>query len=86
MDNEIVRVKLDFPLEMVTKPIIWRLAHDWGLMFSIRRADIDVHVGGYTVLELTGPRTTIDDALAWVRSEGIDVAPVGPNTTDEWAR
>ncbi len=84
MENETVRVQLTFPLEQVKKPIIWHFAHDYGLMFSIRRANIDAHVGGFTVLELSGPRERIDAALEWARSEGIEVGPVGGDGTDEW--
>ena len=53
--DETIRVQLNFPLQEVTKPIVWRLAHDFGLKFSIRRASIDIRTGGFTVLELTGP-------------------------------
>jgi ABC-type methionine transport system ATPase subunit len=84
-NNDRVRVRLYFPLEQVTKPIIWHLAHDYGLMFSIRRADIDVKVGGYTVLELTGPREQIDRGLEWARNEGVEVSAIGLDGTDEWA-
>lgn len=82
---ETVRVQLNFPLEQVTKPIIWHLAHDFDLRFSIRRASIDVHTGGFTVLELTGERSQIDAGLEWARSEGIETSTVGMNGTDEWA-
>ena len=84
MENETIRVQLNFPLEQVKKPIIWHFAHDYGLMFSIRRANIDVHVGGYTVLELTGPREKIEEALEWARREGIEVSTVGVDGADEW--
>lgn len=84
-ENETIRVQLNFPLERVTKPIIWHLAHDYNLMFSIRRASIDIHVGGYTVLEITGRRADIDAGLAWARDEGIEVSSIGLDGTDEWA-
>ena len=84
MENETIRVQLNFPLEQVKKPIIWHLAHDYGLIFSIRRANIDVHAGGYTALELTGPRDNIDAGLEWVRNEGVEVTPIGVDGTDEW--
>jgi ABC-type methionine transport system ATPase subunit len=85
MENETIRVQLNFPLEQVKKPIIWTIAHDYDLMFSIRRANIDAHAGGYTVLELTGERAKIDAALEWARSEGIEVSAIGVDGTDEWA-
>lgn len=84
MENETIRVQLTFPLEQVKKPIIWHFAHDYGLMFSIRRANIDAHVGGFTVLEMSGPRERMDAALEWARSEGIEVSSVGGPGTDEW--
>src|SRR5947209_17030363 len=58
MENETVKVQMNFPLAQVTKPIVWHLAHDFGLVFSIRRANIDVRVGGFTVLELTDRKST----------------------------
>jgi ABC-type methionine transport system ATPase subunit len=82
--EETIRVQLNFPLEQVKKPIIWHFAHDYGLMFSIRRANIDVHVGGFTVLELTGPKDKLEAALDWAQAEGIEVSTVGANGTDEW--
>jgi len=84
MENETIRVQLNFPLEQVKKPIIWHLAHDFGLMFSIRRANIDFHVGGFTVLELTGPRDRIDAGLEWVRGQGVETSFIGLDGTEEW--
>lgn len=81
---ETIRVQLNFPLEQVKKPIIWHLSHDFNLRFSIRRASIDVHTGGYTVLELTGEKSQIEAGLEWVRSEGIETSFIGLDGTDEW--
>lgn len=83
--DETIRVQLNFPLQEVTKPIIWHIAHDFDLMFSIRRARIDVHTGGFTVLELTGPHDKIAAALEWARSEGVETSFIGLDGTDEWA-
>ena len=82
--NETIRVQLNFPLQEVTKPIIWHFAHDFGLMFSIRRAQIDIYVGGFTVLDLTGPKEKIDAALAWARAEGIETSFIGTTGAEEW--
>ncbi len=84
MAQDVVRVQLNFPLEHVKKPIIWHLAHEFGLKFSIRRANIDTHVGGFTVLELSGPMDKIEQGLAWARSEGIETSYIGVDGTDEW--
>ncbi|MDX1934017.1 MAG: NIL domain-containing protein [Capsulimonadales bacterium] len=84
MTQDTVRVQLNFPLEHVKKPIIWHLAHDFDIRFSIRRANIDIHVGGFTVLELTGTSEKIEEGLAWARSEGIETSYIGLDGTDEW--
>ncbi len=82
--DETIRVQLGFPLEQVKKPIIWQLAHDFGLRFSVRKADIDIKAGGYTVLDLTGSREKLDEALAWALSEGVEVSTIGSTGADEW--
>ncbi len=79
-----VRVQLNFPLEQVKEPIIWHLAHDYGLKFSIRRASIDIRTGGFTVLELSGPRERIEAGLAWTQAQGVEVTSIGLDGTDEW--
>ena len=81
---ETVRVQLNFPIEGVKKPVIWHLAHDFGLVFSIRRAHIDPKIGGFTELELTGPRATIMAALEWVQAEGLEVQTLGSDGAQEW--
>jgi hypothetical protein len=82
--EETIRVQLNFPLEQVKKPIIWHLSHDFGLKFSIRRANIDFHAGGFTVLELTGPAEKIEAGLEWVRSEGVETTLVALNAANEY--
>ncbi len=84
MENETQRVQLTFPIDQVTKPIIWHLSHDFGLVFSIRRANIDFHAGGYCALELTGPREKIEAGIDWVRKEGVEVSTIGANGPDAW--
>ncbi len=85
MENETLRVQLNFPLDQVPKPVIWHLSHDFDVVFSIRRAQIDAHAGGFCVLELTGPRAKIEAGLKWVEGEGVGVSPVGATNPDEWA-
>lgn len=81
---ETIRVQLGFPLEQVTKPVIWQLAHDFGLRFSVRKANIDIKAGGYALLDLTGPREKLEEALAWAIEEGVEVSTIGATGADEW--
>jgi translation initiation factor 2 alpha subunit (eIF-2alpha) len=84
MKTETVRVQLNFPLTEVNKHLIWHLGHEYGLIYSIRKANIDIHTGGYTVLDLTGPLDKIKSALAWAQQEGVEVQTLGIDGNDEW--
>jgi hypothetical protein len=75
--HEKVRLKLDYPLEHVKEPIIYHLVTDYKLIPSIRRANIDVHSGGFIVLEVEGDREDLDDGIAFLESLGITVTEVG---------
>lgn len=83
--NETRRVQLTYPLEQVDKPILYHLVTDYGLVPDIRRAAIDPHSGGFIVLELTGDGHRLDRALEWLEDLGITVAPVGLDSTSDWA-
>jgi len=71
-----VRVKLTFPEDLVRVPFMARLVRDHRVEPNIRRANVDEHEG-WIVCELEGEATDIDDALAWLREEGIRVDLLG---------
>ena len=71
-----VRVKLTFPEELVTEPLIARLVRDHDVEPNIRRANVDDHEG-WIVCEVAGEPAKIDDALAWLRETGVRVDLLG---------
>jgi ABC-type methionine transport system ATPase subunit len=71
-----VRVKLTFPEELVTEPLIARLVRDHDVEPNIRRANVDDHEG-WIVCEVAGEPAKIDDALAWLRATGVRVDLLG---------
>jgi hypothetical protein len=81
MEQEGIRVQLDYPLEQVTQPIIYHLVVDYRLIPNIRRANIDSHTGGMMVLELDGRREDLEAGIAYLRSLGIEVTDVGTGTS-----
>ena len=83
-EKETLRVQLNYPLERVKEPILYHLVMDYGLIPNIRRANIDVHTGGFIVLELTGEKDAVDRGLKFLENCGITVSPVGVDTTQEW--
>jgi hypothetical protein len=72
-----IRVKLDYPLERVKEPIIYHLVTDYRLVPDIRRANIDVHSGGFIVLEIEGEPDDLEEGQEFLRRIGITVTPVG---------
>ena len=71
-----VRVKLTFPEDLVRKPLIARMARDHSVEPNIRRANVDDHEG-WIVCEIAGEANDIDNALQWLRTEGVRVDLLG---------
>ena len=71
-----VRVKLTFPEELVREPIIARMAKELDIVPNIRRADVGEH-NGWIICELDGNAGTVDQAVAWLRNEGVQVDLLG---------
>jgi ABC-type methionine transport system ATPase subunit len=71
-----VRVKLTFPGELVRRPFIAQLVRDHGVEPNIRRANVDEHEG-WLVCELGGEPARVEEALAWLRAEGVRVDLLG---------
>jgi ABC-type methionine transport system ATPase subunit len=71
-----VRVKLTFPEELVREPLIARLVRRYEVEPNIRRANVDEHEG-WIVCEVAGEAAQIDDALAWLRDQGVRVDLLG---------
>ena len=69
------RVKLTFPKELVTEPIIHRLGKDYDVVTNIRRADV-TEGEGWVVLELEGTAENIEGALQAAIAKGVRVDPV----------
>lgn len=71
-----VRVKLTFPEERVREPVLARLARRFDVEPNIRRANVEEHQG-WIVCELGGEPASIDDAVDWLRHEGVEVDLLG---------
>lgn len=69
------QMKLTFPSEMITEPVVYNLGRDFRIVTSIRRADIAGECG-WVVLELEGSDEDIEQGLAWVTAKGVEVETV----------
>ncbi len=71
-----VRVRLTFPEELVREPVIARMTERFAVIPNIRKADVGEQ-GGWILCELDGDAGVVDEALAWLRSEGVQVDLLG---------
>jgi L-aspartate semialdehyde sulfurtransferase ferredoxin len=71
-----VRVKLTFPEDLVREPVIARLAREHDVEPNIRRAQVDAHEG-WIVCEIGGEPASVEEALAWLREQGVRVDLLG---------
>jgi ABC-type methionine transport system ATPase subunit len=71
-----VRVKLTFPEALVREPIISRMVHEFEIVPNIRKADVGQH-SGWIICELDGDPATVDRAVKWLESEGVQVDLLG---------
>lgn len=70
-----MRLSLRFPKELVTKPIIYQLGHEFKVVTNIRRANIDEEIG-WMVLELEGEMEEIEKAMENLEAQGVEVSPI----------
>ncbi|HVL27345.1 MAG TPA: NIL domain-containing protein [Acidimicrobiales bacterium] len=71
-----VRVRLTFPEHLITEPVIGRMMRAFDVLPNIRRANIEDTVG-WMVCELAGERKAVEEALAWLAAEGVQVDRLG---------
>ncbi|GIX06624.1 MAG: ferredoxin [Candidatus Poribacteria bacterium] len=69
------RVRLTFPAELVTEPLIYLVGRNFEVVTNIRRANI-VKDAGWVVLEITGENAEIDRAIGYLQERGVTVEPV----------
>lgn len=70
MDNEIV--KLTYPSSLLKVPVINQLIKNFEITLNIIRAQIDTDQGWIEV-QLSGNPLVIEEAMLWLRSQGVDV-------------
>ena len=71
-----MRVRLTFPEELVREPIIARMVRTFDVVPNIRRADVGEQTG-WIVCELDGDAAIVDQAVEWLRNEGVRVDLLG---------
>ena len=74
-------VRLTFPDDLITEPLIYVLGHEFDVVTNIRRANIREDIG-WVVLELEGDEAEIEKGLDWITSKGVRVDLVGGDVVE----
>lgn len=67
-----LRVRLTFPHERVTEPIIYNIGHQYQVITNIRRANV-TEEAGWVMLELLGPPDEIERAVDYLKNISVQV-------------
>jgi L-aspartate semialdehyde sulfurtransferase ferredoxin len=75
------RVWLTYPPQKIKRPIIWELGRKFEIVTDVRQASVNDEIG-IVCLEMDGPRSEIDSAIAWLEKNGVKVEPVEINVIE----
>ncbi len=70
------RVILRFKRNTIDKPIVFRLAKDYGLVFNILRANISPKAESMMVMELEGKENDFNRGMEYLRGSNIGIEPI----------
>ena len=73
-----LRVRVSFPEEKITEPVIYQIGREYNLTTNIRRADVTEKTG-WVDLELIGEPVEIERGIAGLKSKGVRVDPIEKN-------
>jgi len=72
------RVYLTFSKETVREPLIWKVGREFDVVTNIRTAEVKEDMG-LVGLELEGAQDTVEQALVWLKAQGVHVEPIEQN-------
>jgi ferredoxin len=68
------RFILHFPATVADRPVVSRLASDFGIEFNILRAAIDPGNTGIMLLELNAPKPELERGLEFLKQAGVSAS------------
>ena len=77
-----IKVTLRFPAQKSKRPVTSCLIRDYNLVFNIFQARVDMGMEGILTMELTGDEADLNQGLAFLHAEGIDVKELSRSV--EW--
>ena len=84
MAHETIRLRLNYPPETVTQPILYHLAIDYHLVPNIRQANMEQNRGGFLLLELKGESEDLESGVKFLQQTGIGISVIGLDASGGW--
>jgi ABC-type methionine transport system ATPase subunit len=72
------RIYLTYPPALVKEPLIYLLIKKFDVIPNIRGANVSDEMG-LLAMEIEGAQDDIDQAIAWLREQGVTVEPIEKN-------
>lgn len=76
------RVKLTYPVVLLSQPVIYQLIKQFDLITNILHAHVTPSEG-WLILDIEGEQEKVEGGLAWVTAQGIDVERIAAGETGE---
>lgn len=70
------RILIRFKRNTIDKPIVYRLAKDYDLIFNILRASVYPKAESIMVLELEGNEENFEKGIEYLRSKNLEIEPI----------
>jgi len=70
-----LRVRLTFPPDLITEPVIYNIGHQYNVVTNVRRANVTAETG-WVVLEITGEPDELERAIDYLKNIEVQVEPV----------
>lgn len=67
-----MKVRFIYPKDLQQHPLLYRLIRHYDLQANIVEAQVTAD-GGYVIASLDGERAVIDEALAWMTEQGVQI-------------
>ncbi len=70
-----LKIRLTFPPEKITEPIIYKIGQHFQVVTNIRRANV-TEEAGWVMLEMQGASDEIERAIDYLKNINVQVEPV----------
>jgi ABC-type methionine transport system ATPase subunit len=70
-----LRLRLTFPPNLITEPVLHNIGHQYNVVTNIRRANVTPETG-WVALELTGDIDELEQVVEHLKNMNVRVEPV----------